>query len=191
MNHSEREEKLRKQRDAWYAALGRFVVEFEHVCNQMNTCIIFVLSGNSLRSQNLVQAVLAEFTADPLLSSFRAVVGELRKGDDYEMRILDNVSKRVQNLIERRNDVIHRTWFIEYWGPKDTEFSKAPSLKFKKSKRGAEPKYLELTAEELGDLSKEAFELHNIIFRISGCLSLGRPFSKNFRLEKDGTVRLP
>jgi hypothetical protein len=191
MNQSEREAKRREQSEAPYAAIGRFVVKFEWVCQQMTGCIIFSLGSDGLRTQNLAWALLADLNAKPLFQSFRAVVAELRKNDASDMLILDNVSKRVDRLIEQRNDVIHRTWFIGAASEQDEDFSKVDSWKFKKTGTGAKYKPRKGSVDEFNTLSNEADELAEIIFRISACLGINKPFSKSFQVEEDGTVRLP
>jgi len=191
MDKKEKEEKYKAQTKDWYAALGQFVVQFEHVCSDMETCIIFALHGDALRNQNLAQALLADLTAAPLLQSFRAIVAELRKNDKEDLRILDNVSKRVEKLIEDRNDVVHRTWFVGWAAVEQEDFSTVGSWKFKKTKRGPEFKPKSYTSSDLDDLSKNADELAKTIFRMNGCLGFGTSFSMNFKVDKDGTVRLP
>ncbi len=191
MDRKEREEKYKVQTKGWYAALGQFVVQFEDVCSNMETCIIFALHSDGLRNQNLAQALLADLTAAPLLQSFRAIVAELRKNDIEDLRILDNASKRVEKLIEQRNEVVHRTWFVGWAAVEQEDFSTVSSWKFKKTKRGPEFKPKSYTASDLDDLSKNAGELAKIILRMNGCLSLGTSFSKTFKVDKDGTVRLP
>jgi hypothetical protein len=186
-----RKEKYKVQTKDWYAALGQFVVQFEHVCKNMETCIIFALHGDGLRNQNLAQALLTDLTAAPLHQSFRAIVAELRKNDTEDLRILDNVSKRVEKLIEDRNEVVHRTWFVGWAAVDQEDFSTVRSWKFKKTRRGAEFKPKSYTTSALDDLSKKADELAKIISRMDGCLGIGTSFSKNFKVEKDGTVRLP
>jgi hypothetical protein len=185
MNQSEREAKRREQLEAMYAAIGRFVVKFEWVCEQMTGCIIFSLHSDGLRTQNLAWALLAELNANALLQSFRAVVAELRKDHAEDMLILDNVSNRVGKLIGERNDVIHRTWFIG-WG----SGWEVDSWKFKKTKAGAKYKPRKGSVDEFNTLSNEADELASIISLISAYLMLNEPFSNGLKVEEDGTVRI-
>jgi hypothetical protein len=191
VNKDEREAKRREQSEALYAAIGRFAVKFEHLCFRMSTCIIFVLHDDGLRTQHLANALLADLTAYPLLQSFRAMVAELRKNDSNDMRILNNVSNRIEELIEERNDVLHRTWFVGAASDRQQDFSKAPSWKFRKTRTGPKFKPREGSVDEFNTLSSEAAELTNIILRITDCLHLGKPFSSNLKVDTDGIVRLP
>jgi hypothetical protein len=192
VNQGQSEDKWRLQRDPWYAALGCFVVQFEHMCHEMKLCILQAEGNFSpIQTQNLASAELDGLVAGRLLHRFKEAATKLRSDYSEEMQILNNISERLRDLIEKRNDVIHRTWFVEYGIPGgEDEFSKAPSLKFKMTKSGPESKPLELEAGDFDDLQKEAKELSDIVFRIYGCLAIGRLFSKNFKVE-NGIVRLP
>jgi len=187
MNQSQEEDRWRKQRDPWYAALGRFVVQFEHICHRMKACIIDAEGNFNSPNQQVAFAELDRLTAGPLLDRFKKAVAKLRSDYPDEMQIFDNISQRLEDLIDKRNDVIHRTWFVE-WG--EEEFSKAHSWKFKRSESGPQFKPLELEASDFDALLEEAKELTDIVLRIDGCLAIGVPFSKNFRVE-DGIIRLP
>jgi len=156
----------------------------------MTECIIFALNSDGLRTQNLAWALLADMNANALLQSFRAVVAELRKNNADDMRILDNVIKRVEALIKQRNDIIHRTWFIGSASGQGEELYKVDSWKFKKTSEGAKYKPRKGSVDEFNTLSNEAEEISNIIMRISGCLGFNEPFSKMLKVEKDGKVRL-
>jgi UDP-2,3-diacylglucosamine pyrophosphatase LpxH len=185
MNKSEREARPQEQSEALYASIGRFVVRFEWVCEQMTSCIIFVLHGDGLRTQNLAWALLADLNANALLQSFRAVVAELRKDHAGDMLILEKVSTSVEALIKQRNDVIHRTWFIGWGSGQEVD-----SWKFKKTKAGAKYKPRKGSVDEFNTLSNEADELAKIISLISAYLMLNEPFSNGLKVEGDGTIRI-
>jgi hypothetical protein len=191
MNKKGREEKYREQTQDWYAALGRFIIKFEDVRDKMETAIIMILDHDGLRTQILAHALLADLTAYPLLQRFWSIVAELRKDDPDDLQILRDVSRRVQELIERRNDVLHRKWFIGYASPEQEDFSNVSSWKFKTTSRGTEFKPLEYTAADLSALAEQADELAKMIFMMDACLGFSIPFTKNFEVEKDGTLRLP
>jgi hypothetical protein len=186
MPKSEREAQEHGQEHDLYAAIGGFVVKFEHVCRAMEECIVGVLGKEGL-AEGLARAPLVGLTARPLFKSFKAVVTELRKDDPKDMRILENVSKRVGDLIEKRNDVIHRTWLIGWGHPED--FSKAKGERFKLTRRGVESQRREVTVEHFQSLSWEAEELSDIVMIMLFCLASGSPFSKLLKMEEDGTVR--
>ncbi len=193
MNETQRQEKYEKQTEELYAAIGRFAVKFEHVCHAMHSGIASILQGDELQSQRFANAVLEGLTAEPLRRIFSALVAEVR-GDqlvDNEKRIFANILKRITELTERRNDIIHRMWFVGWAAPADEDFSKVAGWKFANTNKGVEFRALEYTAADFDLRSVEAEELATLIDRLNGCLHLGRPFANNFLLETDGTVRPP
>ena len=108
MNEEEREEKYKTQTEELYAAIGRFVVKFEHVCQAMYGAILWALQSNGLRTQRLADTILAGHTAEPLLKIFGSLLVEIRNDDEQDRKIVRNFLKRVQELIEKRNNIIHR-----------------------------------------------------------------------------------
>jgi hypothetical protein len=73
--------KVYEQEHDLYAAIGKFVVSFEHVCRAMQECVVGALVKDGLETESLARAPLVGLTARPLFKSFKAVVTELRKDD--------------------------------------------------------------------------------------------------------------
>jgi len=193
MNETQRQEKYEQQTEQLYAAIGRFAVKFEHVCHAMHSGIASILQRDGLQSQRFANAVLEGLTAEPLRRIFSALVAEVRGVQlvDNEKQILANILKRITQLTESRNDIIHRMWFVGWASPADEDFSKVAGWKFKNTNKGVEFRGLDYTAADFDSLSEQADELATLINRLVGCLFLSRPFVENFILESDGTVRPP
>jgi len=136
MDKAERQKKYEEQTEQRYAAIGRFAVKFEHVCHSMHNAIIFALHSHGLTNQRLANAVLEGLTA-PLRRIFGAVIAEIKAdklvGD--EKKILTNVLKRIAELTESRNDVIHRMWFVGWAAETDEDFSRVGGWKFKNTSK--------------------------------------------------------
>jgi hypothetical protein len=184
---SKNERKAYEQEHDLYAAIGKFVVTFEHVCTAMQQSIVGIQVKDGLTTESLAWAPLLGLNARPLFRSFGAIVKELRKGDPDDVRILENICKRIDRLIEKRNDVIHQSWFIGWPDPKGS--FNAKGLGFKLTKRGVEFVRREATLEEFRNLSEQAAELSDIVMVVGGCLRVGFPLSKWLRVDEDGTVR--
>lgn len=192
MDDTERRAQFDRQTEEIYAAIGRFAVNFEHVCHAMETTLHQLLAVHGLQSGGLANAILAGLTAEPLLKIFRAAIMEVRRGemDSTDEKILRNVVKRVTTLTETRNDIIHRMWFVGWAAPTDTDFSTVDGWKFKNTAAGAELRPLRYTTTDFDSWSKEAQELTRIVQRMGGCLMLDRPFRLNFQVDADGVVHL-
>src|SRR5688572_14581111 len=119
MNEAERREKYEAQTQALYAAIGRFAVKFEHVCHAMHWCITTLLRAHGLNHQGLENALLSGLTAEPTLTIFRSAINEARREtmSDADKKILKNICSRIKDLIETRNDIVHRTWFVGWASP--------------------------------------------------------------------------
>ena len=161
---------------------------FEWLCHEMKTCIIEA-EGNfnhpGTQIQQLAFAELEGSTAGPLVGRFNEALTYLCASSREELEILNSITKRLKDLKDKRNDLIHGAWAVGFG---DGDFSKAISRKFKRDKNGAHFKSLEFQAQELDDLEAEARELADMIMIIGGCLGFFDPFAKYFRKE-DATGR--
>ena len=193
MTQPERHARFLAETEELYAAIGRFAVHFEHVCHAMQLAVGQLLHMNGLRHGGLTNAVLSGLTADPMLSIFRASIVEARKGrmTAADTAILKNVVSRIRKLIEVRNDVLHRTWFVGWAAPSDEDFSSVTGWKHKNTSQGAEFRPVDFTKADFDTHSVEADALTGIVNRMAGCLLLDRSFASNFDVDQDGTVRVP
>lgn len=195
MQDEERKAKIDSQTQALYAALGRFSVAFEHVIFMLQFAVTHALQRDGLRTQALAQALLAGQTADPTRRIFTAVIAAvLHDAPDSERAILSNIDKRLQEMIEVRNDIIHRTWFIGWASKDDTDFSTTSSWKIKNTKTG--PKFVPRSGsvedfDRLSSRADELAELAELVKRLQGCLALGKKLSECFDVAANGDVRLP
>lgn len=191
MNEEERQQKFKVQTGELYRAYGEFAVKFEHVCHAVHTAMVFMLHMEGLKNQQVAHVLLAGLTADPLRSMFAALVAETQQLDNQEKKIIDSVLKRFQSLTEKRNDVIHGTWFIGWANPSDIDFSVASGLKHHRSNKGASARSFNFGAEEFQVLTQEAEALAAIFQRLHGCFVGGRSVSKNFKVADGGHVSVP
>jgi hypothetical protein len=166
--------KYNEQREELYAAIGRFAVKFEHVCHAMSTSVSSVLQFDGLQNGAMAEAVVTGLTADPLLAIFRSAILAARESDE-DRKVLADVCGRIRKLIEERNDVIHRTWWVGWTDLRAQDFSSADSWKIKHTAKGAELRPREGTRDNFDDLSREADELTDAVQRITGCMLLGSP----------------
>jgi hypothetical protein len=191
MNEEERHKKFKDQTGELYRAYGEFALKFEHVCYAVHTALVFMLHMEGLKNQQVANVLLVGLTADPLRSMFAALVAETQKLDNQEKKIIDSVLKRFQALTEKRNDVIHGTWFIGWANPSDTDFSVASGLKHHRSNKGASVKSFNFGVEEFQALTQEAEALAAIFQRLRGCFVGGFSVSGNFKVADGGHVSVP
>ncbi len=188
MNEEERLKVRDLQTGELYANIGEFVVKFEHVCHAMQTAIIFMIHGQGLKNQQVANIFLAGYTADPLRTLFESLFGELVKPNDNERKIIKNIFSRIQKLTEKRNDVVHSTWYIGWGNEQTQDFSEAPGHRLHKNKQGAALKSFKYKAEDFSAFVEEAEKLSSLVMRLHGCITGGFSIEKNFKTNESGNV---
>jgi beta-mannanase len=192
VNKQEQHKKHQEQTAEIYAAIGQFAVKFEHVCHSMQMGIMAILQKHGLKDQTIGQAVLAGMTAGPLRESFISVIQKTyHPWSDKEQKMIKNINQRIQKLIETRNDMLHRMWFVGWGSESQEDFSSAHGSKFKNTGKGVEQRGLDYSASDFDLLSLQADDLNKLVGRLCGAVLSGLKIENNFILEPDGTVKIP
>ena len=158
-----------------HRAIGEFAVAFESVTHQEWRCILWLLDGAGLKDQQIVQILLAGYTAEPMRAMFQSLIGHIRPENAAEEAIVKDLLDRHQKLISRRNDVLHGTWFIGYGGEETNDWSVALGWKLGKNKKGAKNKMFEYKVEDFEEMIVEAMDLTAAFHRLAGCFTTGLP----------------
>lgn len=191
MDPAERKKIYEAQTGQLYEAIGKCVVNFEHVCFTMHEGITLLLCWDGLRTQRLARVLLADLTAYPLKSILQAMIAELAPLPPEEKVICDTIFSRVQKLIERRNDIIHSTWFVGWAHPEDTDFSTVDGHKWARGKKGAEFKPFMHTREDFDAFAIECDLVAALIRRLWGCFLGDHQLTKNFVVDGAGNIACP
>jgi len=188
MDKKIRDELYKNQTNELYASIGKFLVNFELVCFNIQTAIIFILYDSGLKNQQLTKIMLAGHTAEPLKSILHSLIGETVPLNENEKEIIKNIFTRIQKLIESRNNIVHSTWFIGWSNETMIDFSEASGHKLHKNKDGEATKTFKYKKEDFKKLSKEAEILSKLILRLHGCISGNFSIEKNFDFDKNNNV---
>jgi len=173
--------------DEVFCEFGRFVVLFERVVQSMGFSISFILSSEGLRNQQLGHIVLAEQTAAPIRSILQAMVREIAKPDQDETTILSKIFKRIQELTEQRNLLVHGFSAI---GQRDGEAAfTSDGYKLKRKAAGVGIQQFRLTAAELRNLCLECNEVEALVDRVTATILQKKKFTATFTLA-GGVVSL-
>ena len=191
MEPVDRQQKFEAQTAEVYQAIGKCSVKFEHVTFTMQQAITFLLQKGGLKNQRLANVMLADLTAYPLKSIFQAMIPESSELSQEERNICDKIFSRTQRLIERRNDIIHSTWFVGWAHPDDTDFSEIAGAKQARGKQGAAIKSFKHTAADFEAFARECDEVAKLLHRLSACLIGDFKIIKNFMVSADGSVSTP
>jgi len=188
MDEKARQDKYEQETKDLYAAVGKFAVHFEHMCQALRVGITFMLTKHGLTNQQVTAILLADLTAIPLQNIFSALIAESVKLTDESRRIVNNIMKRCHKLTEERNDVIHNAWFIGWASPQDTNFSNTSAMKPHRNKKGGDYKVFKRTTEDFLQLVTVVDELTVLINRLWGCIDIDRRIENNFIFDA-GNVR--
>lgn len=176
----------RSQTEALYAGLGKFVAAFEMIVFNMRQRLMFMLTKTGL-DQQLVSPAFAELTAGPLLSVFRATVSTAISksavyADDEKVAgqaILDNIYNRILTMTQRRNEIVHGTWFIGWASADQNDFGEADGFKPKNTKSGVKITNISRTRADFDLLVDQCNQLSDLVGRL-GLIDMGLSFTENF-----------
>ena len=178
--------RYKEQTEDLYAALGRFAVEFEHVCYYLRLIIMAILSKEGLSNEKVMHILLSDQTAEPLRALMMSLISETHKLSEIDKKIVNKIACRVQELTKKRNDVLHGTWFIGWAHDGDEDFTNAPGVKFKKNKKGAATMNINWKVKDFDNLISEAIEVWNLLARLNGCISFNFKIEDNFTINANG-----
>ena len=189
-------EAYKAQTTKQFAALGRFVQDFEQMVGSVRFHLIMRLSGNSRGEQHFARAVFHHqaLSAAPLLEIFRCFVaetleleGDANSPDERKvtLEVAAHIDRRYRTLVEARNAILHATWFIGWAGSGQTDFSEMKGDKWTPASKGLKRKELPTSDVELTALSQEATAVKSLIDRLAMCVLAPIRFNVlgNFTLE--------
>jgi hypothetical protein len=101
-----------------YAKVGKIAVLGEHLNFAMFQCCGQVLEVRGV-PQNYAQTVLTGQNFENMRRTWESLMKVFYAGDPEAMGMIDHLSNRLDNIIRRRNDTVHRLWFIG-WGNEET-----------------------------------------------------------------------
>jgi hypothetical protein len=165
-----------------YEALGRFIVAFEAMVNEVRVCSIQLLQTEHVRSK-LVDIAFhhPSLSAFPLFEIFRALIIEcLGLGDvvitpkdkDVFRGVLKTIATEYNWLVSIRNSLIHGTWYIGYSTKDDPNSETFTVFKYKPTSDGLERQDVPTRAFNLLALMDRCNDTRSWIALICGCVPL-------------------
>lgn len=172
MNSVDRKRKYTKQTNQQYALLGRFVNKFELMIFQLRNGIRNNAGFQNMRQQKISNIFFAELSAHSLVKIYKSIVLLDTDLDKFTTALLSSLHNRTQNLITKRNEIVHGTYFIGWASQDDVEFSTSPGFKNMNTKDGGVMRQLELNKENIEILINECDFLSDFYIRFSTSLML-------------------
>jgi hypothetical protein len=176
----------RKNTKAQYEALGRFVEAFELMVHEARVDCINMLSYDLPAGKPKLIAIPfyhQVFSAGPLFDVFRAVLREIIDDPQYQTKhdltkshveqfsgVLKAIATEYETLSNKRNNLLHGTWFVGYRGHDNPNAESFQVRKYATSADGLVAKDLPTTAPELDVLRIRCEETRTWIGTVYGCL---------------------
>ncbi len=169
-----------------YGNIGKFVVEFEQVCQTMESGIRSILTMEGLKSDRVQEILLADLTAEPLRALFHSLCYEHLKPDAETAKIIDYVFSTFQKLIPDRNNLLHVKWFLIEQELEGRKQAIALGQKLHKKKTGSATKQLKYDIDTFENLVLQARLSLSNMSKLTNCIAGCYPIAKNFMTIKKG-----
>lgn len=161
-----------------FEALGRAVVGFEQVVHRLHAGIATMLTQHGLHDQRLSDVMLAELTAMPLIRMYRSLVFELLSPTADDAKLLKQLFSWLVSMTERRNEIVHSTWYLGRTSLGPDNFSIASTVRIKRSGSGVETRISKVLPADLLAFEDECYEAYGAIDRLTGCVTDGGPLER-------------
>ncbi|HJR99865.1 MAG TPA: hypothetical protein VJ780_02915 [Flavobacterium sp.] len=154
------EKQLSEKSKSIYHDYGHFAIEFEQLTLSIKICIFALLGLQGLKDFKYLRVLLHDQTAYPLVNKLRSLLALHYENDPERFKSLDKLFVYTIKIIEKRNDIIHGSFFVNSDG--DGELFKDKTGKF-----GIKPiedkydkvKFINYTTKVI--LAKNSFDILN------------------------------
>ena len=107
-------DKLQKFVNRLYAPLGKFIIDFETLCESMRIACIKAFAKNGLQKSELAEITFAGLTANPLLDVYVSLTSEAFILNREQLEELKQIKRRTQTLITIRKKYSKEIWMVYY-----------------------------------------------------------------------------
>lgn len=193
MDEKARQDKLKEQTDEIYREIGRFVVMFEHLMEEVRRATWFITEAtdgvkNPRAEQAEAFARYARLTVPGLLEAFQKAAGKCPVATAEGMALVPKVVSACDDLNKERITTVHSTWMIG-WATEDAQdFSVASGFKLGRTKAQPDFQRNEVTASHFSDLTDRTKELIRQCRAIESCATMGRRYTAHLTTDVHGNV---
>jgi hypothetical protein len=165
-------EEREAQTELLYAKIGKIVVLAEHLNFALAQCSHKVLEVKGL-PQNYALAVLVGQTIENMRRTWESLMKVHYTADAEAIGMIDHIANRLDDIIRRCNDTVHRLWLIG-WGNEETiSYEAAGSIKWTRDIAKGSQGGVKHTARDTRDFEEiisEMQKLTALVWRFSGCV---------------------
>jgi len=157
------DKQLSEKSKSIYHDYGHFAIEFEQLTLSIKICIFSLMGLQGLQDFKYLRILLHDQTTFPLLNKLRSLLALHFEKEPQRLKVLDKLFTYTIKLIEKRNEIIHGSFFV-------TSDSDGNLFKDKAGKFGVKPiedfydkaKFVNYTTKLI--LAKQKFDILNSYF---------------------------
>ncbi len=194
-------EEREAQIERLYAGIGKIAALGEHLNEAMNRCCCQVLEFKGL-PQPYAQTVLIGQNLENMRRTWESLMKLHYTDDPDAVSMISHVSDKIDNVVRRRNDTVHRLWFIG-WGNEQTEtYEVADGMKAARDigkKRQGGVRFTATDSKDFQEIIEEIERLTKLVRRFGLCVVMpgfkpgtGKP-KENFHFDngvlKEGAAK--
>jgi hypothetical protein len=169
------------QAEEFIFELGRFVLAFERICEEMRYNVMFMLRSQGLQNSGIEQVLIGDKVSAELQVLLGAIFCELPAQDEEDRRCVKELLKSIKGLSEIRNILLHNAWNLGTEAA-DSELV-AGIVRFRtKQSRGSEVEVHGYSASYLRELIQEAERIQVLMQRLQYCI-----IQKGFKVSTEFT----
>lgn len=186
---TELSDEFERQIESLYASIGRIAVLSEHLNHAMGQSCVLLLKGRNDIHQ-LADTALAGHNLESMRRVWVAMMKLAFRGDRTTTDMIDHLSGRIDKVTQRRNDTIHRLWYIGYGHEDTTSFEVAESTKYLRDSRERGSGGIRVSkrdSQDFAEIIEEIDSLTKLVWRLCLCVAFDEIPADNFAYE-DGKL---
>lgn len=168
MNNSE----LESARALAHQYIGEYSVNFQKIVFQLQSLIRRTFSCLGLNQPEIINIFFADRSANDILILARGVFNQVYTLNESEKKTTETLFKRITDIIEQRNDLMHGQMFIGVEIKDENSSFYMHRERIKKTKEGLKHTYSPESIEELKAKAKEAHSLASSVFQLQTFFTL-------------------
>ena len=168
--------------------IGEFVLAFESLCHSLEMGIKDILARKGLEDAKLVEILIGDMTLFPMQNIYRSLLVQAFELDNQEISIINNIFKRICDINEERNGIIHSAWFIDFKNPDDIEKGLLVKYRPGASKRGAKESPSKYPLEDIKKSTERTRTLTDLVEELNMCAYGNVYIASRFKIDNDGNA---
>ncbi|MDP3446583.1 MAG: hypothetical protein Q8S22_00795 [Eubacteriales bacterium] len=160
------ESELESSKALAHQYVGEYTVNFQKIVFQLQNLIRWTFRFLGLEQPQIINIFFADRSANDILVLARGVFNQVYTLSESEKKITEKLFKRISDVIEQRNDLLHGQMFIGVQTNDEGTSFYMHKERIKKTKEGLKHTYSPASIEELKSQATEAYTLASSVFQL-------------------------